>query len=352
MPKSISVVIPNYNGQDLLRQNLPSVFAALQKSEVAYEIIVADDASHDNSIDFLKENYPQIIIVQNPINLGFASNINTGIQKASKDLVFALNTDVQLTDNYFIPLLKYFENPKTFGVTGCTIAWDNDTIQDAAKLPIYSFKSVRGTTNYLPTKLLTQNKLQNNPLNLDLKSDSETDSEKNVWLPTIYLTGSNALIDRKKMLEIGGFCDFFSPYYSEDFEICIRAWRLGYGCYYEHKAICRHPNSVTINKYSKKQKIKLISTRNKFYLNYLHREGFELLLWATVLFGKCLVSWIKLDWVFYKSMWLFLKNIDEAKEFKNKFKALQQKHKTEDLSLKRVCYQIPNKIQGIEMIIF
>ncbi len=346
MLQSISVVIPNYNGEDLLNKNLPSIFTALNKVGVEYEIIVADDASNDNSVEFLQEKYPTIIIVQNSINLGFASNINSAIRKASKNLIFALNTDVQLTDNYFIPLLKYFDNPTTFGVTGCTIAWDNDTIQDAAKLPMYSLKSVRGTTNYLPTSLinLRQNEPQNTPINIDLEQNLP-----NKWILTIYLAGSNALIDRKKMLELDGFCDFFSPYYSEDFELCIRAWRLGYKSYYEHNAICRHPNSVTINKYNKRQKIKLISTRNKFYVNYLHREGFELVVWAIILFGKSLVMWLKLDWTFYKSLSLFLQNIDKAKGFKQNFKTLQHKHKTENLSLKKVCYQILNEIKNIKI---
>jgi len=136
MKHSISVVIPNYNGKDLLETNLLSVYKALQFSEISdFEILIPDDASTDSSVNFIKTNYPDIILVENEINKGFAGNTNIGILKSQKDLVLILNSDVKLTDGYFTHLLKYFDKPDTFGVTGRIVGLDSDRIQDSAKYP-------------------------------------------------------------------------------------------------------------------------------------------------------------------------------------------------------------------------
>jgi GT2 family glycosyltransferase len=145
--KSISVVIPNYNGEQLLQKNLPLLYQALNTANLEYEIIIPDDASTDNSIHFLKNNYPQIILVRNKTNSGFATNINSGIRKATKELVFLLNSDIELTPDYFLTLLPYFQDNKTFGVTGRIIGIDSDEIQDGAKYPQYTFGNIKSTIN-------------------------------------------------------------------------------------------------------------------------------------------------------------------------------------------------------------
>ena len=81
MVSSISVVIPNYNGALLLKQNLGSVITALQETGLKYEIIVSDDDSTDESVSFLKKNYPEILVIKNSSNRGFSKNINSGITK-------------------------------------------------------------------------------------------------------------------------------------------------------------------------------------------------------------------------------------------------------------------------------
>jgi glycosyltransferase involved in cell wall biosynthesis len=69
--KSISVVLPNYNGRNLLAANLPSVYTALHKAGIDHEIIVVDDASTDESIIFLKENFEDVKVVAQKTNRGF-----------------------------------------------------------------------------------------------------------------------------------------------------------------------------------------------------------------------------------------------------------------------------------------
>lgn len=298
MNYGISVVIPNYNGKDLLETNLPSVYSALQSSGISdYEIIIPDDASTDSSVDFIKTIYPDIILVENKINKGFAGNTNTGIFSAKKDLVLILNSDVKLTDYYFSQLLKYFDKLDTFGVTGRIIGLDSDKIQDAAKYPKYIFGSIASTTNYI------------------CKSRSS--------LYSFFLTGANALIDRKKLTELGGFNELFNPYYGEDVDLGLRAWRLGYKCFYEHNAICRHPNSATIKK-EPPEKVKIISSRNKLYLHFIHLNGIELFFYQIKLIFKVILRVLILDVKYLKSFWMFINSMNECLIYRKNFRELQQ----------------------------
>ena len=86
----------------------------------------------------------------------------------------------------------------------------------------------------------------------------------------MYLSGANALVRREKLLLLNGFDEIFSPFYVEDYELSLRAWRLGWKCYYEHFAVCRHRISATILTANKKQFVRTIYNRNKMYLHAIH----------------------------------------------------------------------------------
>ncbi len=259
----------------LLTANLPSVFAALQHAAVDYEVIVVDDCSTDDSIAFLQKEFPAIILLVNEKNKGFSPTINRGIMAATKDLVFALNSDVVLFPNYFEQQFHYFEKESTFGVMGRIIGLHDDVIQDAAKYPMSSWLRVRGTVNYLPTQATAE------------------------WLPTLFLSGANALIDRKKVQALGGFDEIYAPFYSEDLDLGIRAWRLGWCCWYEDKSVCRHPVSATIRAYHKRNEIKIVAKRNQFIMHSIHYDGFLLLLFKLTLWFNWLIKWQSKDVTFY-----------------------------------------------------
>ena len=319
MEHSLSIVIPNFNGKELLELNLPSVYRALEFSGISdFEIIIPDDASTDNSVDFIKKNYPEIILIKNNTNKGFAGNTNTGIFKSKKDLVFILNSDVRLNDTYFQPLLKYFDKPDTFGVTGRVIGLDSDRIQDGAKYPNYHYGNISSTANYI--------------------------SQSNNSLYSFFLTGANALLDRQKLIELRGYNEIFNPYYGEDVDLGLRAWRLGYKCYFENNAVCRHPNSATIKK-EPSEKIKIVSKRNKMYLHFIHLNNLELFYYLLMLIGKMFLKTLLLDVKYLKSFWLFLNSIDECIKYKRRFRELQRS-KNLELSVNDIVIIIKENIQS------
>ncbi|WP_375324561.1 glycosyltransferase family 2 protein [Flagellimonas sp. GZD32] len=101
----IAVVILNWNGEALLERFLPSVMEYSQGAA----IYVVDNASSDGSVDFLKQNYPSIGIVQNSTNGGFAKGYNDGLKHIEADLFCLLNSDVEVTPNWLEPIKKAFQ---------------------------------------------------------------------------------------------------------------------------------------------------------------------------------------------------------------------------------------------------
>jgi GT2 family glycosyltransferase len=314
--KTISIVIPNYNGSQLLKTYLPFTFAAADNAGVDFEVIVVDDASTDDSAVLITANYPQIKLLVNAQNSGFSYTCNQGMAAAQHQLILLLNSDVKLAPDYFEQQFKYFEADDTFGVMGRIIDMEGDGIQDAARLP--KFNGLKLKTDYF---YYTNN-----------------DDDR---LFTFYLSGANALIDATKLKAIGGFYELFSPFYCEDMELSIRAWKLGWKCYYEHQSVCRHQVSATTKGLKKPKWIKSTYYRNRFYMHALHLSGLALLAWYIQitlidLLPKLVVGQ---TWIWDSYIQLF-KNGDLVKQYKQRLAALMDKHQS-----KRSIFTVVNDIR-------
>jgi len=296
--KSVSIIIPNYNGRRLLQEYLPYTYSAIKNAGVIFEIIIVDDCSNDGSVEFITAGYPEVVLIVNPENKGFSYACNRGIEIARYELILLLNSDVKLSPDYFEHQWKYFLAWDTFGVMGRIIDMEGDHIQDAARVP--KFNGLKLKTDYF------------------YYTDKQADR-----LYTFYLSGANALIDAAKLKQMGGFYELFSPFYCEDMELSIRAWRLKWKCYYEHKAVCRHQVSASTKNYSTAKWVKYVYYRNRFYVHALHLNGLALIAWyfqITIidLLPKLLAgqTWI---WKSYKEL---LINRRQVKVYKEKIKQL------------------------------
>jgi GT2 family glycosyltransferase len=321
----ISVVIPNYNGRYLLEQILPSVTEALQNTKLPYEIIISDDKSTDDSISFLQSSWADVRITGNEKNLGFAPTINRGIVLAQHSHVLLLNSDVKLTSFYFQGLLRYFQKEDTFGVMSRIIGWGNDTIQDGGKYPFFHGLKIKTSGNYIP--------LHPGP---------------DQWLYSMYLSGANAFVDKEKILLLGAFNELFAPFYVEDYELSVRAWRFGWKCYYDHDSICRHKESVTIKGKVNKEEVNLIYYRNKMYLHALHLPAASLWLWHGQLFFECLFNLVVLRFYFVRSVADYLRHWPEVFAKRKSFAKLAAQSGRKLLSLKQVTRIVLDNINSVE----
>ena len=316
MAFSLSIVIPNYNGKNLLQKNLPSLFAALEHCGSNWEVIVSDDASTDDSIAFLKKEYSVIKIIENKTNRGFSFTINEGFSLSKNDLVLAVNTDVSLDKNYFRHPLKYFEKADTFGVAGSIYSEDGKTLQDAAKFPKKGFLKINTTKNYALKKPTAE------------------------WIPSFFLSGANVLMDRKKLMLLQGMETLYSPFYYEDSDLGLRAWKCGWHCYYEPQAVCYHPLSETINKHNSRKKIKTIVRRNRFYFHAIHLDNLNLVFWYPSLVLHTVFRIFLMDVAYYKSLSLFLKAFPHVLQTKKKNRELYLSQKNNNTSTESVINTI------------
>lgn len=302
LKKNVSIIIPNYNGAGLLQQYLPYTIAAADGAGADYEIIVVDDASKDDSVAFLEDFHRDIILVKNQVNKGFSFSCNEGMKVAQYDLLLFLNSDVKLSLDYFEQQWQYFEHEDTFGVMGRIMSMDEQRMEDTARFPNFMGYRIKASSFFY--------------------SD-----ERNKFIPTTYLSGANALVDAKKMKSLQGFDPIFSPFYAEDLDLGLRAWRLGWKCYYEHQAVCFHQVSTTTKKHCTKNRVKEIYYRNRFLVHAIHLEGFSFWMWYLhVLFLEVTPKLLLGKFWIWKSFRQFLSQSKEINRSKHQLSQLMEKN--------------------------
>ncbi|WP_342644803.1 glycosyltransferase [Mucilaginibacter sp. CSA2-8R] len=301
LKKSVSIIIPNYNGRQLLEQYLPYTLHAVKNSGAVYEVIVVDDCSKDDSVAYLRSQYPDINVLVNAQNGGFSYTCNQGIQAARMDLILLLNSDIKLSPDYFDQQWRYFDREDTFGVMGRITDIDGPRIQDAARMP--KFNGFKLKTAYFYYR---------------------TDQQPAL---TLYLSGANALVDAQKLKAMGGFNETFSPFYAEDFELSLRAWRLNWKCYYEHQSVCGHEVSASTKNYKTARWVKMVYFRNRYYLHALHLGRAALALWfLQITLIDLLPKIITGKFWMLESYTSFLKNLSQISGRRKQFKFLMQQH--------------------------
>jgi len=265
MAQKVSVIIPNFNGKELLANNLPNVV----KNCAGCEIIVVDDASNDESVQFLKRRFKNIKIVENKKNLGFAKAVNIGAQYAKGDYLLLLNTDVSPRAGFLQKALSHFEKKKTnniFAVGLCDVSHENGiTVQrgrGAAKL-------IKGFLVHSAAPIRAGE--------------------------TFWVSGGSGLFNRCKFLELGGFDPAFAPFYWEDIDLSYRAQKSGLICIFEPQSQVDHYHMQgSIRKSKSDFYIKTVSYKNQFLFFWKNIDDYFLtllhFLWQPYHFAKALLN--------------------------------------------------------------
>ncbi len=114
----VSLVVPNYNGRDLLRRNVPTLLRAASAYPGDVEVVVVDDGSSDDSVAVLEAEFPTVRTVFHEQNRGFGPACHTGIEAAQHEVVVLLNSDVAVEEDFIQPLMRHFaRDPQVFSVS-------------------------------------------------------------------------------------------------------------------------------------------------------------------------------------------------------------------------------------------
>lgn len=214
----ISVIVTNWNGKELLKKNLETI---ILNSPQADEIILADDASSDDSLKFaktVKDKYPKLRIISHKKNLGFGANTNDAINRATGELVVMLNNDIYPYPNYIVSSLKHFKDPNVLGVG-------------------FSEKDHENWARFM----WKGGYLQHEPGITDINKTHISG----------WVSGGSSIIRKSLFQKLGGFDSVYKPFYSEDLDLGYRAWKSGYTLLWEPKCIVEHHHESTISKFSK-----------------------------------------------------------------------------------------------------
>lgn len=221
--RAASLVVPNWNGKDLLERFLPSWLAAVA-GHPGSEVIVVDNGSEDGSAQWIAANYPEVRLIALSENLGFGGGSNAGFRAAKNDVVVLLNSDMRVEPDFLAPLLDGFTDGGVFAVS-CQIFLGDPTKR-------------REETG------LTEGWWQDGGLRVSHREDPAIDR----LFPCFYGGGGSCAFDRRKFFEIGGFDKLLAPFYLEDTDLGYLAWKRGWKVLYQPASVVHHEHRGTIGK--------------------------------------------------------------------------------------------------------
>ncbi|NDI99114.1 glycosyltransferase family 2 protein [Flavobacterium sp. LaA7.5] len=235
--KSIAIVILNWNGKELLEKFLP--FVVKYSPEAA--IYVADNASADDSVNFLKEYYPDIALICNDKNYGYAGGYNKALKEVKEDIYVLLNSDVEVTEGWLSPIVSLFEKDNQTAIIQPKILdyYKRDYFEYAGAaggfIDKYGFPYCRGRI-----------------FNTIEKDNGQYSDSKIFWA-----SGACFFTRKEVYWELGGFDeDFFA--HQEEIDLCWRAFNSNYTIRFCSESVIYHVGGATLKN----------SSSHKTFLNF------------------------------------------------------------------------------------
>lgn len=233
----IAVVILNWNGQKLLEKFLPNI----TKYSAEATVFVADNASTDNSVSYVAKHFPTVTIIQNEENFGFAKGYNEALKKLDYDIYALVNSDIEVTENWLIPIITTFQKEPTCAIIQPKILDYNnkDYFEYAGAaggfIDKYGFAFCRGR----------------------LFESIEKDTNQYQSQSVFWASGACLFIRAQVYHELNGFDeDFFA--HQEEIDLCWRAFNKNYDVKYVAESTVYHIGGATLQK----------SNPKKTYLNF------------------------------------------------------------------------------------
>lgn len=236
---SVAVVILNWNGKDFLEKFLPSVMLSNYEN---LTIVVADNASTDESVSFLQINYPSIKILQHTVNEGFSKGYNTALKGVSADYYVLLNSDVEVTPGWISPIILLMENDENIAVCQPKILAFNNKRQ-------FEYAGASGGWIDFLGYPFSRGRIFDH---------CENDyGQYNNSSEIFWASGAAFFIRASIFHELNGFDEYFFAH-QEEIDLCWRVQRTGYKIYVEPASVVYHVGGGTLP----------MGNRKKVYLNF------------------------------------------------------------------------------------
>ena len=207
---ALTIIIVNWNNKKILQDCLESIYNA--QANYSYEIIVVDNCSEDGSVALIKNDFHDIILIENNKNFGFAKANNQAIKIAKTDYILLLNNDTIMTQNdCFGNMVRFMQENPRVGVLGCKLLFPDGTLQSLGEKFPSAWEVFKNQILFFKTwKRFRKNKEKNN-----------------VFKRVDYVSGACLLMKREVFRKVGMLKeDYFM--YGEDAEFCYRVHNAGW----------------------------------------------------------------------------------------------------------------------------
>ena len=295
---TIAVVILNWNGASFLKKFLPSVISYSKEAN----IYIIDNKSDDNSLELVTKYFSQVNWISNPSNLWYAKGYNEGLKHVKEDLFILLNSDIEVSKDWLLPIIKHFkENPNTAVIQPKILNYHNKSYFEYAGacggfIDFFGYPFCRGR---LFNSLEVDNNQYNNSINIS------------------WASGACIAIRKKQFEEAEKFDPLYLAY-QEEIDLCWRITNLGYDIKVIPESIVYHVGEGSIGTLNPK----------KIFLNYrnslfsilknhpypfitifirLILDGLASLQFLFLGKGKFILEIIKAHFSFYKHFYKILK---------------------------------------------
>lgn len=248
---SVSILIPNYNGEKILAKTLTGVMEAVRRYGVeGSEVVLLDDASEDGSVDLVKMSFPEVAILSHKTNRGFSESVLSGTRSCRNEIVILLNSDVVPSRDFIAPLTRWFRHADTFSVS--PLIYDPNGVP--LRVSWNLAKIVRGV-------------VKSQPWNLDEALKLAREGRQ---LKSLFASGGSMAFRKEMFLKLGGFLPIYKPFYGEDRDLGTRGWRFGWKTFFEPESVVIHDHQTTIGRFFSKKLIKMVRRRNRFFYLWIH----------------------------------------------------------------------------------
>lgn len=249
---SVAIVILNWNGRSYLEQFIPSVLASTYTNK---RVIVADNASTDGSVEFLKNHYPAVEVLINSSNEGFAKGYNTALNKVDADYYVLLNSDVEVSAGWIEPVISLMESDRA--IAACQpkiLAYNNKHQFEYAGacggwIDNFGYPFTRGR----------------------IFESCETDNgQYDSVQPCFWASGASLFVRAPVYHQLGGLDEYFFAH-QEEIDLCWRMQLSGYKIYVQPASVVYHVGGGTLPKGNNRKTF--LNFRNNLAMMYKNLPG-------------------------------------------------------------------------------
>ncbi len=226
---SVAIVILNWNGRKFLEQFIPSVMASTYENK---RVIIADNASTDDSVSFLKNNFPEVELLIHKSNEGFAKGYNTALEQVKADYYVLLNSDVEVTSHWIEPVISLMESdPLIAACQPKILAYGNKNQFEYAGacggwIDEFGYPFTRGRVFDV----------------CELDKGQYDSTEACFWA-----SGAALFVKARAYHELGGLDEFFFAH-QEEIDLCWRFQLSGYKVFVQPRSVVYHVGGGTLPK--------------------------------------------------------------------------------------------------------